>query len=67
MSACPRCGTEVACGMNNPDQACWCTAYPAVLPVPEAGAASCYCPQCLQAIIREQAALREAAATSGGK
>ncbi len=61
MSACPRCGELVACGMSNPDQACWCTAYPTVLPVPELGAASCYCPQCLQAVIAEQTALRESA------
>ncbi len=63
MSTCPRCGAAVACGMNNPDKPCWCTAYPAVLPVPQAGAASCFCADCLQAVIAEQAKLGNNAAS----
>ena len=58
MSTCPRCGEEVACGMNNPEQACWCTQFPGVLPVPEPGTASCYCPSCLPQVIAEEAAKR---------
>ncbi len=62
MSVCPRCGAEVACGMNNPDAPCWCTAYPAVMPVPQPGAASCFCAECLQAVIAEQQKNRQQAA-----
>lgn len=57
MSQCVRCQAEFSCAMVDgaPDGApCWCTALPAMLPVPEAGAAGCYCPQCLQQVIAEQ-------------
>lgn len=62
MSACPRCGVEVACGMTQPSnngQPCWCTQFPGVLPVPAAGAASCYCPQCLPQVIAQAVAQRQ--------
>ncbi|WP_338846488.1 cysteine-rich CWC family protein [Massilia sp. W12] len=58
---CPRCGQAVACGMHDPSgKPCWCTAFPASLPVPAADAgAGCYCADCLRAVIAEQA-LRQA-------
>ncbi|WP_374363481.1 hypothetical protein [Pseudoduganella danionis] len=33
---------------------CWCTALPMLLPVPLAGAAGCWCPDCLRAEIAAQ-------------
>ncbi len=54
---CPRCGQMVACGIDDPSgKPCWCTAFPATLPVPAAGSASCYCADCLRAVIAEQQA-----------
>ncbi len=38
----------------NPAAPCWCTALPALLPVPQAGAAGCWCPDCLRAEIAAQ-------------
>lgn len=56
MSACTRCGAEFGCAMADGGQeACWCTQFPAVVPVPgvEAG---CWCPACLKLHIDAQAA-----------
>lgn len=33
---------------------CWCTELPMLLPVPVAGAAGCWCPDCLRAEIAAQ-------------
>lgn len=41
---------------------CWCTELPMLLPVPLAGAAGCWCPDCLRAEIAAQQR-----AQSGGK
>lgn len=65
MSICSACGTQFSCAMvdgisdggaGDTAPACWCTSLPALLPVPSAGAgASCYCPQCLQQLLQQQA------------
>jgi len=61
MSVCARCGAVFGCAMadGGDGQPCWCTALPAVVPVPapdlarggnpagQAGAA-CWCPACLR-------------------
>ncbi len=50
MSTCTRCGAAFSCAMAdgaNADVPCWCTALPAVVPVPGAPAA-CWCPACLK-------------------
>jgi hypothetical protein len=56
MSVCIACGMSFSCAMlGEQDGPCWCTAMPAVLPVPVAGtAASCYCPGCLKLVIEAQ-------------
>ncbi|MFP5390180.1 MAG: cysteine-rich CWC family protein [Gammaproteobacteria bacterium] len=54
MSTCTRCGAQFTCGMQDgSDAPCWCTSLPAALPVPVpgAGAALCWCPDCLKAHI----------------
>ncbi|MDO9361221.1 MAG: cysteine-rich CWC family protein [Polaromonas sp.] len=61
-SACPRCGAAFRCGMVGGDSECWCVKLPNLMAVPSAGAsnpesipepgaASCFCPACLQEII----------------
>jgi hypothetical protein len=48
MSPCTRCGATFACAMADGGAApCWCTALPAVVPVPGEPAA-CWCPACLR-------------------
>ena len=42
---CVNCGTEFACGANDPTTPCWCASYPAVEPAGDAS--SCLCPSCL--------------------
>jgi hypothetical protein len=50
MSACGRCGAAFGCAMADPGAAepCWCTALPAVVPLPQAAGAGCWCPACLK-------------------
>lgn len=48
---CPGCGKAFRCGMNAGQEPCWCAALPPLLAVPEAGAARCYCPSCLQSLL----------------
>jgi len=48
MSACARCGAIFSCAMaDNTPGACWCTALPAAVPVPQE-AAGCWCRTCLE-------------------
>ena len=56
MSICLRCGVAFSCALlGEQDGPCWCTALPAVLPVPASdGAASCFCPGCLKMAIDAQ-------------
>ncbi|CAN5510975.1 hypothetical protein BH10PSE16_BH10PSE16_34640 [soil metagenome] len=62
-SVCPRCGAGLRCGIVAGDAECWCVQLPNVMPVPSArpepalpdsGAASCFCPACLQQITDER-------------
>ena len=50
-SICPRCGRGFRCGMKAGDSNCRCAEMPLGLPVPAPGTASCYCPDCLRAVI----------------
>jgi len=59
MSTCKRCGANFSCAMaDNTAGACWCTALPAAVPLPQE-AAGCWCRTCLEhhiaALVREQA------------
>jgi hypothetical protein len=57
---CPGCGTGVDCGRAPGKERCWCAEFPPILPVPEVGT-GCYCPTCLERVIREkQASMPEA-------
>jgi len=47
---CPSCGASFGC---NPSD-CWCSHLPPVMPMIEN--AECYCPSCLNAIIKEKLA-----------
>ena len=51
---CPQCGSRFECGAQLSDTPCWCVSLPA-LPPQELGrqAASCYCPSCLGARLKE--------------
>ncbi len=56
MSTCRRCGASFSCAMADggaPDQPCWCTALPPIVPLPDGAdpAADCWCPACLRAHI----------------
>ena len=54
MSVCIRCGATFGCAMaDGLDGPCWCTALPAVVPVP-GGEAGCWCPACLTLHIAAQ-------------
>ena len=60
MSRCSRCGAAFSCAMVDAaaDAAagpCWCTALPAIVPVPGVDA-SCWCPACLKLHIATQQA-----------
>ena len=46
---CAMCGASFGCG-NNSQQPCWCSQYPAIMPI-ENGQ-DCRCPECLKTIIR---------------
>jgi hypothetical protein len=50
---CASCDAEFTCGIDG-DSPCWCsTGFPALLPVPDSGAA-CLCPECLKKKIAER-------------
>lgn len=54
MSTCSRCGAAFGCAMvDGSDGPCWCTALPAVVPVPGVDA-SCWCAACLKQHIESQ-------------
>ena len=48
---CAMCGASFGCG-NNSQQPCWCSQYPAIMPI-ENGQ-DCRCPECLTTIIQEK-------------
>ncbi|HEX8477213.1 MAG TPA: cysteine-rich CWC family protein [Telluria sp.] len=53
MSTCTRCGAIFSCAMaDNTTGACWCTALPAAVPVPQE-AAGCWCRICLETHIAD--------------
>lgn len=68
MSTCSRCGAAFECGMTDTvaDQPCWCTQLPTLPPsayvvnaanATDSGSAvagSCFCPQCLRALLMAQ-------------
>lgn len=61
MSICPRCGTTLECAMaDNKQEPCWCTQLPQLQLDTVAsgkegiGARSCFCPDCLRALLVEQ-------------
>ncbi|MCS0609863.1 cysteine-rich CWC family protein [Massilia solisilvae] len=48
MSICTRCGAPFGCAMaDGGAEPCWCTALPAIVPVPDVPA-GCWCPACLE-------------------
>jgi len=50
-STCTRCGAAFSCAMaQQTGEACWCTALPAAVAVPQE-AAGCWCRACLEAHI----------------
>lgn len=49
--SCSICHSSFACG-NTSQQACWCSQYPALMPVTEGQ--NCYCSNCLTNIIKEK-------------
>ncbi|MFC7516326.1 cysteine-rich CWC family protein [Herbaspirillum sp. GCM10030257] len=69
MSICKRCGAEFSCGMTdvNGEDPCWCTqiqALPRTAYVgsnTNEGSPSCFCPQCLRALV----AMQQKSATDG--
>ncbi|MGZ3184318.1 MAG: cysteine-rich CWC family protein [Telluria sp.] len=64
MSTCTRCGAAFTCAMaDGADAPCWCTALPAVAPVPPE-AAGCWCPACLARHIAAQQELPQAPGTA---
>ncbi|WP_335740050.1 cysteine-rich CWC family protein [Pseudothauera hydrothermalis] len=66
-NTCPRCGAAFTCGMAAGWPACWCAALPAGLAVPAADAGlGCYCPECLQEMLKRAASGRCAAADNTG-
>ncbi|KAB2920605.1 MAG: cysteine-rich CWC family protein [Hyphomicrobiaceae bacterium] len=58
---CPGCGAPAECGMAKGQATCWCVAFPHALQVPAQEAeARCYCRPCLERLIGERMAAREA-------
>jgi hypothetical protein len=51
-NACPQCGAQFRCGMENGDTECWCASLPPLLPLPAqsgpAAPGTCLCPVCLK-------------------
>lgn len=62
MSTCSRCGAVFGCGMTDADsdEPCWCTQLPTLPPSAyvadngDAMSGSCFCPQCLRALVAAQ-------------
>ena len=48
---CSACDAVFQCGAEQGGQACWCHAYPAIMPIDTAG--GCRCPSCLTRSIAE--------------
>ena len=46
---CSNCGKAFKCGTTEPDNTCWCTALPNIVPMTDG--AECLCPDCLKAKI----------------
>jgi hypothetical protein len=57
-SICPACGAANRCAITRGEAAasCWCQQQAAILPLPAANAASCYCSACLQKLAAQSAA-----------
>lgn len=49
--ACSTCGTGFECG-NNSAQPCWCSHFPAIMPLAEGQ--DCRCPACLKTAVKEK-------------
>jgi hypothetical protein len=47
---CPKCGSSFTCTPAD----CWCSTLPPIMPMIEN--AECYCPDCLNAIIKDKLA-----------
>jgi hypothetical protein len=61
MSTCTRCGAIFSCAMaDNIPGACWCTALPAAVPIPQE-AAGCWCRNCLETHIADLSRAQAAA------
>jgi hypothetical protein len=45
---CPKCGKQFGCAPHD----CWCSKLPHMMPMN--AEAECYCPECLDAIIKER-------------
>lgn len=57
MVQCPACQQQFSCGAGqHADQPCWCSLLP---PLANAGpaATACYCPDCLERLVRQQQAV----------
>jgi len=42
-----------------PEEGCWCSNYPNILPVPKSGADGCLCENCLKKRLQSQVAARQ--------
>ena len=50
MKTCKKCGENFGCGMNSPDQECWCKSLPSLKNIPKQFK-DCLCPKCLNAFV----------------
>ncbi|AMO97685.1 cysteine-rich CWC family protein [Collimonas fungivorans] len=54
MAQCPACRQQFSCGAGqHPDQPCWCSRLPPLASAKPA-ATECYCPDCLQRLLRQE-------------
>ncbi|TBR13881.1 cysteine-rich CWC family protein [Rugosibacter aromaticivorans] len=49
-SRCPRCAASFTCGVVAGRDTCWCAELPP-LTLSKTSAATCYCPECFQALL----------------
>jgi len=49
---CSVCKASFPCGSNTPNQPCWCSQLPAIMPLTDSE--DCRCPSCLKIIIKEK-------------
>ncbi|MHB1359464.1 MAG: cysteine-rich CWC family protein [Rhodocyclaceae bacterium] len=50
---CPQCGARFVCGMEAGLEKCWCADLPP-LPIVDARAGGCFCPDCLKLLSAAQ-------------